>query len=78
MKVVAIVIMCLALTSCATLRNIGTTVNDAASLLCNVFAEEHIAELDGLSPADWCAIKGHLDPFIDYVLDVQSMPLKEQ
>ena len=57
------------LVGCGLLRDIGRTANDAAIILCEVFAEERTEkELDGLSPQDWCAIHKNLDPFIREVL----------
>lgn len=61
---------------CGTLKDIGRTVNDAASILCNVFAVEmQDADPDllgSLSPADYCAIQDNLSPFIDQALAAKN------
>lgn len=56
------------LTGCSFLKNTGRTINDAASILCNLFATEHPEEIQGLTPAEWCAVHDNIAPFIDEAL----------
>lgn len=61
---------------CGTLKDAGRTLNDAASIMCNVFAVE-LSEVDperlgGMSATDYCAIHDNLRPFIDQALSVKN------
>lgn len=56
------------LVSCASLKPIARTVNDAATVLCELYGAENPELLDGASVSDYCAVKENLDPFIDSVL----------
>ena len=47
---------------CSLFKTIVRSVNDIATDLCWVYAEEH-----GL-PASYCAVKENVDPFVDYIL----------
>ena len=51
---------------CAHLR----TLNDAASVLCELFATDQ-GEALGMSPVEWCSVKENLDPFLDEILAAQ-------
>ena len=51
---------------CAHLR----TLNDAATVVCELFAVDH-EEAFGMSPSDWCSVKENLDPFLDEILAAQ-------
>lgn len=53
---------------CAAWKPVARTVTDLASVVCEGLAAENQEQLQGLSPADWCAIQRNLDPFIDAVL----------
>lgn len=53
---------------CAAFKPVARTVADLASVVCEGLAAENQAQLQGLSPEDWCAIQRNLDPFIDAVL----------
>lgn len=52
---------------CASWKAVGKTADDAAAILCNLYAVENEDAL-GLGPADFCAIKENLQPFIDQAL----------
>lgn len=68
-----ILIISLLFSGCAAFKQVARTVNDVASVLCEVVAADYTsAQRDGLSPAEWCAIKKNLDPFLDYVLTAQQ------
>lgn len=42
------------------------TLMDAARLLCNLTAtEQSEAELAGMTPAEWCAVRENLEPFVE-------------
>ena len=57
------------LTGCAALKSNIKTIDDIASDLCMFAASEQPQEqLNGLSPADFCAVKKYLQPFIDEAL----------
>lgn len=56
---------------CAAIKPVLRTVEDIATSLCESVAAKHTDRLQALSPADWCAIHSHLEPFIDAVLSVQ-------
>ena len=59
--------------ACATVKKVVRTVNDLATDLCWIVAEENTDELGGLTPAAWCAIKENLDPFINQILEAQRL-----
>jgi len=50
---------------CGTFKNVANTINDAATILCNLFAAEQSEDALGMSPQDWCAVHENLAPFID-------------
>ena len=57
------------LTGCAAFKSNIKTIDNIASDLCLFAASEQPQEqLNGLSPADFCAVKKHLQPFIDEAL----------
>ena len=61
---------------CGMLKQTGRTINDAASILCTLFAVE-AAETDpemlgGMNAADYCAIHDNLQPFIDEALSAKQ------
>ena len=59
---------CFVLAACAELVTAVKTVRTVADVLCEVVATEQDPEqLDGLTPAEWCAIKENVDPFLDIV-----------
>lgn len=72
MKKLFCVILATVFIGCATAKTVGHTVNDIASALCIVFADEHDEELDGLSPEKWCAAHENLQPFISYILSAKQ------
>lgn len=54
---------------CAAFKKVARTANDIATMLCEMTAAEYtLQSRDGLSPKQWCEIKEHLDPFLDYIL----------
>jgi len=53
--------------ACGTLKDAGRTANDAASILCELFAAEN-QQAVGMSPGDWCKLHDNLEPFIDQAL----------
>lgn len=57
---------------CALFKKVTRTVNDAAKILCEVFAQEHAQDLQGFSPTEWCAIHENLQPFIDAALEAKQ------
>lgn len=58
-----------ALTGCAAFKSNIKTIDNIASDLCLFAASDQPEEqLNGLSPADFCAVKKHLQPFIDEAL----------
>lgn len=65
-----------AIPGCGVFKQTGRTLNDAASILCGLFAAEAAetdpAMLDGLSTADYCAIHDNLKPFIDEALSAKA------
>ncbi len=80
MVMVASGVLVVALTAnihaCGTLKDAGRSLNDAASIMCNVFAVE-LSEVDperlgGKSATDYCAIHDNLSPFIDQALSVKN------
>ena len=61
------------LVSCATLKSAGRTINDAATVLCELFAQDADAEqLKGFTPSQYCAVHEHLEPFIDEALKAKN------
>lgn len=63
--------------ACGTLKDIGRTVNDAATILCELVATDNKDQLDGLSPAEWCAIQKNIAPFIDEILSAKQSASKK-
>lgn len=65
-----------ALSGCGTLKQTGRTINDAASILCNLFAVEAAETepemLGGMNAGDYCAIHDNLKPFIDEALSAKQ------
>ncbi len=57
--------------SCDTLKDIGRTANDAAEILCELFAAENPEALGGIDPIAWCSVRDNLDPFIEEILAAQ-------
>lgn len=57
---------------CATVRSTIRTINDIAGDACVLFASDHEHELEGLTPAEFCAIQDNLDPFIDHITAAQQ------
>lgn len=53
--------------SCSSFKSVARTADDAASILCELFAAEN-KEAVGMSPEQWCALHDNLQPFIDQVL----------
>jgi hypothetical protein len=54
---------------CGTLKQVGRTINDAATVLCELYAvDANPEQLNGLTPSDYCAIHDHLEPFIEEAL----------
>lgn len=67
--IVITVIACGLFAGCAFIRAGAKTINDIASVLCEVVAVEQTPQdLDGMSAAEWCAVKKNLDPFLNVVL----------
>ena len=64
-----LLIIVLLASGCATAKGIGRTINDAGSILRNLFAVDATTEqLQGMSAADWCAVHENVKPFIDEAL----------
>jgi hypothetical protein len=57
----------------AAVRDVGRTLNDAADIACTLFATDHTAELQGLTPRQFCDIKHNFDPFLDEILSAQRV-----
>lgn len=61
---------------CGTLKDTGRTLNDAAGILCNLFAveasETDSEALGGMTAGDYCAIHDNLRPFIDEALSAKQ------
>lgn len=54
-------------------KDTGKTINDAAGILCNLFAADHPDDLAGMTPVEWCAVHDNLKPFIDEALAAQQV-----
>lgn len=60
-------------TGCALFKGALRTANDLATVMCEIFAEEHEEELAGMSPKAWCGVHDHLAPFLDAVLSAEQV-----
>jgi hypothetical protein len=60
---------------CAGLAAVARTANDIARDACVLFATENKAALGASvgSPADWCAVRENVAPFLDSILSAQRM-----
>lgn len=67
----AVLLTLAVLGGCATVKHVARTINDAADIACTLFAADHEAELQGLSPRQWCDIKRNFDPFLEEILQAQ-------
>ena len=70
MSCAAMLLVGFLLVRCAAVKPVLRTVDDAASILCELFATEHKAELK-LTPQEFCDVKENFQPFIDQVLAAQ-------
>jgi hypothetical protein len=61
------VLAVLGFVGCSMFKSAAKTADDAASILCELFAAENQSAV-GMSPEDWCALHDNLEPFIDQVL----------
>jgi len=62
---IILLIVSLSVSSCAGFKNVVRNINDAAVVLCNLFAAEQSEKsLQGLSPKDFCAIPENIAPFL--------------
>lgn len=66
-RIISIILVAI-LISCGTLKDVGRTINDAALIVCEIFATENKDRLEGFSPQQWCAIHKNIAPFIDEIL----------
>ncbi len=69
--VFAVVGLSSAVQSCAAVKKIVRTANDAAEILCELFAVENSEALGGIDPIAWCSVRDNLDPFLDEILAAQ-------
>lgn len=73
---VAVALIVLNLSGCAWWqskgKDIARTIVDVGGELCELFGQENEAELEGLSPAEFCAIADNVKPFIDAALSAQQ------
>jgi len=54
---------------CGAVKPVARTINDVATVLCELYATENPNVIsDGLDPSQWCQVKRNIDPFIDEVL----------
>jgi predicted small secreted protein len=68
---VGVMVVAMFAIGCNTLKDIGRTINDAASIMCELFALEQGEEALGMSAGEWCNVHDNLKPFIDEALAAQ-------
>lgn len=60
------------LPGCAMVKPVIRAVDDIARDACQLFATGHPDQLGGVSPAEFCDAREHLEPFIDHILSGQQ------
>ena len=65
----AIALAIILISSCAWFKDAARTANDAARVVCELWAtDNHVEARLKLTPADFCAVHDNLQPFLDAVL----------
>lgn len=70
-KLIAIVFFGIGLVACAAVKPVARTINDAASIACEVaFGEEELPQ--GMSLKEFCDIHENVQPFVDQILAAKA------